>query len=790
MTENTILKEALNEIEYFEILDKVASYSQSELGKTLILNSLPFTEKSLIDDHLNKIDELIQIYTEDDDFSLAGLENVEEFLHKSKIENSALNTNEILNIYEFLQISRRVSNYFKSREEKYPLLNKTSQNLHSNRILEKHITDIINENGEVKDNASTDLQKIRREIFEKSNSLRTKIQKILKKTIEDDIAQEDFVSIREGRFVIPLKTSNKRAIGGIIHGISNTGATVFIEPPEIVNMNNDLSILQNQEQREIHRLLKLLTSEIASESNQLINSLSVLAHFDEIIAKTKYALAYDSQKPIINNDNYIELNNVRHPLLTHKLSKEKVIPLSISFENGVFGHLISGPNAGGKTVALKTIGLTIAMANTGLYTFGQCNTDIRRIFSSIGDHQSIENDLSTFSSQLAQLKTIIDNADSQSLVLIDEICSGTDPLEGSALAAGILDALCDYKIFFVTTTHQSSLKTYALNKKEISNASLEFDQDKLIPTYQFISGLPGNSYAFNLAKSIGINKTVIERASSYLGDRHQELEESINQLNQYRNEAQKIKLEAEKLKIEHEKTKQEFDYKLNDIRKNKAKILDRARNRAEKIVDDANKVVENTIREIQEAKKLPGEIKKEFNQQREQIKSKIKKEESKSGHKISEDQNLKLGDNVLMEDGSSVGIIIEINESKKNALVEINGLKFKIKLNQLKKVEQNNEQPKSENITNHSTYSEHISFDAKSRIDVRGKRAEEAIVLVDELISNAITSSVEILTIVHGKGTGALREAIHDFLSTHHLVKDYYEGKIQEGGAGITNIKI
>ncbi len=374
------------------------------------------------------------------------------------------------------------------------------------------------------------------------------------------MVQEDFVTMREGRYVLPIKAHVKRQLPGIIHGVSQTGSTVFLEPSEIIEMNNELNLLINEEQREIYKILQNLTKEISTEALSIMRTTEIIAHFDSILARAKFALEYGGIKPTISDERYIKLHKIKHPLLVVSKGAKNVIPLSIEFTEQKRGFLISGPNAGGKTVALKSIGLNISMALAGIFPLGLCTTDFRRVYTSIGDHQSIENDLSTFSSQMYQMREILANSDSSALALVDEIGSGTDPQEGGALASGILDTFIELNMFFIATTHQSSLKTYALNKDEIENASLEFNEDKLQPTYKFLSGIPGNSYAFFLAKSIGMSDLVIKRAKSYLGSKQKELEESISVLQKFRTEAIKAKAEAEKLKLKAKEKEQKVCY--------------------------------------------------------------------------------------------------------------------------------------------------------------------------------------------------------------------------------------
>ncbi|MCX6146006.1 MAG: hypothetical protein NTW25_01960 [Candidatus Kapabacteria bacterium] len=345
--------ESLKQLEYFNVLSKISTYTYSELGRNIIEKTLPKNDVLWLNREHSLINEMINLITTDDFLPIEGLNDVKTKFHKSKIENAVLNTSEILNIKDTIRVSRLVKQYFKSRNEKFTFLYDLTSSLHENRMLEKHIEEAIDETGEIRDNASKELSRIRREIKEHGARLRSRLEKILKKTVEDAIVQDDFYSIREGRFVLPIKASNKRTLPGIIHGISQTGQTVYLEPTEIIEMNNNLSILQNEELREIHRILSNLTAEIGSNSESFLYSIDILALVDSLIAKARYALDFGGIKPEINDINEIYLGKIYHPILRQKLTKKQVIPLSIEFQDDKSGHLISGPNAGGKTVALR-----------------------------------------------------------------------------------------------------------------------------------------------------------------------------------------------------------------------------------------------------------------------------------------------------------------------------------------------------------------------------------------------------------------------------------------------------
>ncbi len=777
--------ETLTELEYGSVLRHISRYSFCSLGEEIILDSLPYEDISWLRHEHDLIEEAVNVMMYDDPLPVEGLADVRENIQKSKVVNSVLSTTALLSVKDTIRTIRLIKQFFASRNEKHTVLNGESSRMHENRLLEKHIGDAIEETGEVRDNATRELSRIRKEIKSKSARLRSRLRKILQRTLEDDLVREDFVSIREGRFVLPVKSEHKRHLPGIIHGVSQTGATVFLEPSEIIETNNELALLDNEEKREIYKILSNLTAELGAEADEFLRSVDIAAHIDAVFAKAKYALEFGGLKPEITGHSEIHLKDIRHPLLVHSKGRGNVVPLNIEFSAKSRGHLISGPNAGGKTVALKSIGLNIAMALSGIFPLGVCRTNILKIFSSIGDHQSIENDLSTFSSQMYQLKDIVNNCDMDSLVLIDEIGSGTDPQEGAALASGILDRFIDYKLFFVATTHQSSLKTYALTRDVIENASLEFDEIKLQPTYKFLSGIPGNSYAFVLAETIGLPETILTCARQYLGTHREELEKSISVLQKYRSEAMALHAEAELEKIKAEKLRKDNEAKYADINRKRKELINTARQDALRIVADANKMIERTIKEVREEKKSIAEIKRSYEAEKQQLEDKVtmivdsqpnQGDEELSGQKIAENST------VSIIDTSGVGTVIEIDTKHKTALIETGGLKIRLPLARLKPAKKKAERPRK-------TQS-YIKYDAKSRIDLRGKRAEAALREVDDFISDALLGGLNHLTIVHGKGTGALKEAVHEFLAGHQSIDKFRIGELTEGGAGVTIVEL
>lgn len=778
-----LIEDSLKQIEFHSVLTYISNLTISEYGKYLILASRPSSVLKEVRFELDLIEEIINIIHKYESIPLENFGEIKTIINKSKIDNAVLSPGEILSVRFFLQLSRTIKLFFQQKENDAPKVFSLTSTLYENRLLEKHINECIDETGQIRDTASRLLYKIRNEIIDKSNRLRKKLNRILKNVADEEYIQDEFITIREGRFVIPVKIENKKKVVGIIHGISQTGATVFIEPAEIIEMNNELSILESEERREIHRILRNLTDEIGNNASYLLQSLNVIVHIDALIAKAKYAINFSCLKPELTNQQEIILQNVRHPLLVINKGNKSVVPLSINFNKQKRGHLISGPNAGGKTVALKSIGLNIALALSGFYPNGYCRTPYLTIFTSIGDLQSLENDLSTFSSQILRLKSTLENSDSNSLILIDEIGSGTDPQEGSALAASILESLIHINAFFVATTHNSFLKTYVLSKPEIENDSMEFDEKRLVPTYYFLQGIPGSSYAIELAYLLGLPKHIIERARAYIGSNQSKIETSIKELYQLRMQTEKLKVELEAERLRYTNQNQKLEEQLQMLNAKRKEMLDKAKIEAYEILHNANSLIEKTIMEIQKKEKSFSEIKKEFNSEKNKIMEQAVEVFKEIGKEASPKESFSPYDRVYIDSPNNVGTILQIDSKQRIALVDFNGIKFKCSIDNLKKA-------KKDNIEQQISNSIPLNFRANTRIDIRGLRVNEAISQIDKFLSEALLGNVSYLTIIHGKGTGALKKGIHEFLRNYSQVESFREGAIEEGGAGVTIVKL
>jgi DNA mismatch repair protein MutS2 len=715
------------------------------------------------------------------------LADIRTLVARCRIEGNFLSAPDLLNVFEALQTSRRLRAFVMERRDRLPALSELCDPLIDDRLLEKHLTDAIDDTGGIRDTASRELATIRRDILDVSARLRNRLQRILKKFGDEELLQDEFISQRDGRFVLPLRVETKRSVEGIIHGVSASGQTVFMEPAETYEMNNELAILHGREQREMIRILTTLSAEVGAVSYGIDAAVDVMTELDSILARARFALDYGGIMPTIVDDPELEFTNVSHPVLMiqSRGTRTSVIPLSARFDASTRGMLISGPNAGGKTVAMKTIAISMVMAYSGIFPLGMCTLSPRRVMTAIGDHQSIESNLSTFSSQIIRLRDILSHSDATAMVFVDEICAGTDPAEGGALAAGILDSIIERGATFVVTTHQSSLKQYALTRPFISNASLEFDGQRMTPTFRFLPGVPGNSYAFVLAQTVGLPDVVLERAQGYLGDRHNELEKSITAMQAFRAEAEADARAAAEELAKARRLTADAEERLGAAKEKKRTAADDARAEAREILRKANALVENTIREIREQQKSSATIKSDFEQGKREL---LEAEQPATPETPVKPARWKVGSAVQITGTSSTGTLIELDEKGNSAMVEVNGIKFRIPLDQLTdgkstKVVEDRQRRKAASPV------DYLKLDASTNLDLRGMRVDEGLRALEDFINGAILGTIPFATIIHGKGTGAMRTAVNAYLKEHPHIQSYRLGTIHEGGDGITVVE-
>ncbi|MCF8412332.1 MAG: endonuclease MutS2 [Melioribacteraceae bacterium] len=777
--------DVFEKLELDKVLGYIGKYISTENGKSILEDIVPFDNLKDAEERGKLIQEAKDILIENGNLPLTFLPDLNNCISRSAIDGTILTEENIKNILELLEISRRMYQYLNQNFKTKVLFEKYSTRLLIDKVLEHALSGLFTQQGTIADNASKKLKEIRSEIRDKQDILRKVVGQILKKLSDTYLVQEDFSTISDGRTVLPVKAEHKRHVKGFIHSESASGQTVYIEPTETLELNNELLSLSFAEKREIDRILKEVTKRIGASVHDLRITLLAISELDLIFAAAKYSTEIMGSFSNCDLSKSIKLIDAKHPVLLNKLGINNTVPLNIEFEKERV-IVITGPNAGGKTVVLKTVGLITLVLLCGLHAPIHPDSNlhsINRVLVDIGDEQSIEEDLSTYSSHLTNIKHILNKTDENSLVLLDEIGTGTDPTEGSALATALLLKLIEKKSYALTSTHHGNLKVFAHESENIQNGSMQFDLEKLMPTYKFVQGIPGSSYAFEVARRIGFENSFIELAKEFVDSDKYKLEEFLAKIEEHSNKLQQRLNESE---IENSRLKgltNLYKNKIEELESQKKEIINKSKIEAQLYLKDVNKTLEDTVRKIRESN-ADKTVVKEQRKIIEAVKSKNNEELKLEQKTFYPDVSLKVGDFVSIRDTNTTGKIISIQNEKNIAEIASGTLKLKVRMNQLIKTKED----KTEIETGYQ--SRFISSDLPSaRIDIRGKRPEELDFELVKFLDDAFASGYDRVEIVHGKGTGVLKKTTHEILKRHENVKNYYFGKIEMGGEGITIVE-
>ncbi len=716
---------------------------------------------------------------------------------KRAAAGGTLSMGELLGIGHVLRMSRGLVSYCDEDgfEENYPALWELFSSVSENRKLENAIFSAIMSEEEMADDASGELLSIRR----KMRSLHSKIREVLNNMVHSpsysNLLQEPIVSMRGDRYVIPVKSEHKGQVPGVVHDSSASGATLFVEPMAAVEINNKLRELKSEEKDEIERILKELSERVAEFSEPLIQNYNSIIELDFTFAKGKLSRKMNASVPELNTDGIIDIKKGRHPLIDEK----KVVPTDIYLGKDFDTLVITGPNTGGKTVSIKTLGLFTLMAQSGLCipaSGGSRLAVFESVFADIGDEQSIEQSLSTFSAHMTNIIKILDNASYNSLILFDELCSGTDPTEGAALAVAILERARSLGAKVAATTHYSEIKLYALSTDRVENAACEFDVASLRPTYRLLIGVPGKSNAFAISKRLGLPEDIIDHARELIDGENTRFEDVITSLEQHRAQAQ-IELDAaSEAKAQTLVQKQEAEKERSRIKAQREKILNDARRDAKKIYEQAKSEADAIVKKMQ---KLFDESATANRNAIEEGRRTLKKGLDKAEGKLSEDvfrnksgkkldpKKITLGQVVEVTTMNSTGNVLTLPDKKGDLTVQVGILKIKTNVSALAP---GREETKKKNSQSYIVGESRAYSDIKMELDLRGETVEDALLLVDKYLDDAALAHLESVTIIHGKGTGALRSAIGDMLRHHPHARSFRPGKYGEGEAGVTVVEI
>lgn len=773
-------KKTLEKLEFYKICNILKTFAITYIGKDYIDNLKPFSSKNEIEKAQKQTTEASILLYRKGSIPISEIENITPHLKKLN-SNIFLSAKQLLDLANILRESSNLKDYFSSDEinmSEFNNLNNLFENLYTNSSIEKSITLSILDENTISDTASKELYSIRKNIRNKEQEIKSKLNSFL----HSKYVQEPVITMRSGRYVIPVKNEYRQEIKGFIHDISASGSTVFVEPISVFDLNNDLNNLKNEENIEIEKILQKLSSLFFNIIPNIENDVNLIGLIDFIFAKAKYSNSLDAVEPIINDAKIIDLKQAWHPLLSKNQAIKNDIPIGENYTS----LIITGPNTGGKTVTLKTAGLLMLMAMSGLHITAKEGSSIYiadNIFADIGDDQSISNSLSTFSSHMTNIANILNKATENSFILIDELGSGTDPIEGSSLAISILEELNSRRAITLSTTHYPEIKHFALITKGFENASVEFNLDTLSPTYKLLLGVPGTSNAFSISKKLGISDKIISRAKEYIDSDKINIEELLNNIYEDKKaiEEEKQKIIENSSQVENLKKSLEFDF--SELENKQKDIINDAKNKARDILLSAKEDANDIIKEIEKTSNV-----KDSNKLRTKLNKKIEdlKFTTKSNNKINI-QDLKPGMQIYVTKLDQEGTILSISKDSKIQVALSLGKMF-FNLDDLDYSKNSNK-----SVSTKKDYSTRKEFTVKaisSEINVIGKNIDEACFEIDKYLDNAYLSGLSNIRIIHGKGTGALRTGIHKFLKTHPHVKSFRIGTFGEGEMGATIVEI
>ena len=790
-------EKTLKILEFDKIINMIVNLTSSPLGAELAAKLMPETDYGKVLRNLKETSDGVTFIVKRGGPPMGGIHDIRESLKRLEI-GAVLNLGELLKTAGVLRAVRNLKNYanddsIKSEDEN--AVNELIKCLEPNKRIEEKIYSSIVSEEEISDTASPTLANIRRQILKAQESIKDKLNDILRSSKYKKYMQEPIVTMRGDRYVIPVKQEYRAERPGLIHDSSSSGATIFVEPMAVVEANNNIRELKIKEQLEIERILYELSEDVRGIIDALKSNISILARIDFIFAKSKLSLDYRCVCPSLNDEHRIVIKKGRHPLLDSK----SVVPIDFWIGEDFTTLVVTGPNTGGKTVTLKTVGLFTLMAQAGLHVPANEGTQIglfKKVFADIGDEQSIEQSLSTFSSHMKNIVNILNNIDGESLVLFDELGSGTDPTEWAALAMSLLEYLKDKGCTTVATTHYSQLKVYAVTTRSVENACCEFDVETLKPTYKLLIGVPGKSNAFAISKRLGLLDDVIDRAKEFLTiedikfeDMLLSIEKNLSKTEEERKRAESYRLEAEKLKKETEEQKKrlaESKEKYIKLAKEDArKILLEARSEAEEIISQMKKLQKDMHNS--ESSKKAEEMRVELKRKVDSIEEALAQPIVRRDTLVKPPQNLKPGDSILIVSLNQKGTVLTPPDKNGEALIQAGIMKVNIHVSNLKLIDEQKSELKKFGFGDIGVSK---AKNINSEIDIRGYTLEEALESVDKYLDDALIAGLSMVSIIHGKGTGTLRNGIHKYLRSSSRVKAFRLGKYGEGESGVTIIEL
>ncbi|GAB6181137.1 endonuclease MutS2 [Desulfotomaculum defluvii] len=781
------MERTIKRLEFNKVLERLAAHAQSELGKQRVEELRPSTNIEDIKRWQAETSEGRELLRLDPLAELTGWHDVRQALIRAS-RFAVLSAEELFAIGETLSASRQIKKFFSEKTDIYPLLSELAESLTNQAQLEKNILQAILPGGEIADDASPELLQIRRGIQRAQNKIRERMENIIRSNENQKFLQDPIITIRGDRYVVPVKQEYRNQIPGIVHDQSASGATLFVEPMAVVEANNQVRQLVAAEKQEIQRILGQLSQGVSTVHEDISIALEALGELDFIMAKARYSLKLNAWSPRIINGNIIDIIKGRHPLLLGD-----AVPATISLGKTFKTLVITGPNTGGKTVTLKTVGLFTLMTQAGLHIPAEAGTEMgvfKQVFADIGDEQSIEQSLSTFSSHMTNLVRILEQAGEGSLVLMDELGAGTDPTEGAALARAILEELHRRGTCTLATTHYSELKNYAYATPGVENASVEFDVETLRPTYRLLIGRPGRSNAFEISARLGLRREIIESARNFLTTEQVEVAELISKLEKTQQVAEKEREVATALRRDSEKLKERYRVLEQELRDKREIILEKAHEEASRLVRLARLEAEETVKELRSRLAEEGAKNREeaIHQARSKLQQVTNKVAAKAPQRTSDGEipkEVKPGEEVFLPKYNQKAYVVSV--SGNNVQVQVGIMKLVVSLKDLRKT-------KEVATTSGQSKVGKVFMDKAQQIgtslDLRGMTADEAMLDIEKYLDDAFLAGLSSVILIHGKGTGALRAAVHRELKNHPRVKSFRLGETGEGGTGATVVNL
>ncbi|HLR71096.1 MAG TPA: endonuclease MutS2 [Pseudogracilibacillus sp.] len=769
----------LRVLEFNKIINQLIGQAETAIGKELARNITPLTDINIVNEKQKETDEASTVLRLNEVIPLGGIFDIRPSLKRSLI-GGVLTAEECLNVSSTVYGGRQVKKFLEDIEEDLPILKEHAETITPLRHLEQKINSCIDDHGQMLDSASVKLRSIRSSVRTFESRVREKLDHYTKS--KASMLSDAIITIRNDRYVLPVKQEHRGSIGGIVHDQSASGQTLFMEPRAVVELNNQLQEAILKEKQEIERILSELSQQIAESEAYLTENVLTLGEIDFIFSRAKLGAVMDAAMPKMNNNGFIKMEQARHPLIP----KEEVVANDVEIGEDYTAIVITGPNTGGKTVTLKMIGLCTLMAQSGLQVpaLDGCEMSVfEHVFADIGDEQSIEQNLSTFSSHMTNIVKIMENVNDKSLVLFDELGAGTDPQEGAALAMSILDEVMSRNARVIATTHYPELKAYGYNREKVVNASVEFDIDTLKPTYRLLIGVPGRSNAFEISQRLGLQSAIIDHAKELVGVDSKNVESMIASLEDSKLQSEKEYEAAHQYLLESERLRNELQQKWEQFEKQREELYRKAEEKAEKALQNAREEAELIVDEIRKMK-VESNLKEhewiEAKKMLEEAQPNLSYKQPKPVKTKQTKQEIKPGDDVKVLSLSQTGTVLEkVNDNEYQVQVGI--MKVNVKQNDLQVTK-----PPKKTMEKPIATIKGSNYHVKTELDLRGERYEEALLKLEKYIDDVLLAGYQKVSIIHGKGTGALRKGVQDFAKNHPSISSYRFGSQGEGGSGVT----